>query len=199
MKLLPVVILAAVSLTGIATSQAADVHHSLVIHATLSTAVELSNTTTSIVTVPITNASLIKPFTTGTLGLKAKDFDIVIDGSTAEIDVIKLSGTNTPTVVAVIGDPSNANTASEVHSTVAKKLAGLEVINDYAITLTGTGIGSAPAQAITGLSLKLKPKAVTDPEFSVLTATFAGGAGEHTAGAYIINGAASTTTKAYTY
>jgi len=190
----------AASLVAVASSNAAaDTHHSLIIHGTFRT-VTVSGTVNTIVKTAISNADLIKPFTSGTA--PAKDFDVVIDSVTAEIDVIKKPATTsgTASVVAVIGNPAPANTVSEIHSNVPKHLGGYEVISNYAITLPSTFISQTYSPAVTGMYLTLGSSKTDSSEFAKITAaSFAGGFGEGTAHAYIISGNASTTSTTYTY
>ncbi|HEX4083876.1 MAG TPA: hypothetical protein VHY22_03110, partial [Chthoniobacteraceae bacterium] len=125
--------------------------------------------------------------------------------TTAEIDLIQKPATasGTASVVFVIGDPQSANTLSELHSTNPKHLGGYEVINEYAIFLptafaSGTNDLSNPAD--TSLYLTLGHSKTDSNEFAdLLSVQFSGGANEGEDDAYIIEGNASTTSKAYNY
>jgi len=206
MKSFIAILAVGLSLAGIATSQAADNHYALIIHGTLNTVVVSSGSLNDIVKVPITNESLIKPFVTGSN--KAKDFDIVMDSVTAEIDIIKVPAlaTGTATVVAVLGSGTDTTaTVSELHSTNPAHLGGLEVISGYLINLPAKFDSAQfgndlPGPAITGMYLKLGVNKNDSSEFAdVIAANFAGGYGEGQDNAYIISGVASTTKKLYTY
>ena len=211
MKIFSTILALTLSVAGLQATPVTSIHHSLIINGKLSTVVVASGTVDDIVSIPVNNDKLIDAVVSGTTGLRSKDLDVVIDDTSAEIDIIKkpvVSGTTTTTpaaVLFVVGQATvNSVTNAELHSNNPRHLDGLEMISDYQITLPNnfapTYFPSFPVPAVADMYLKLGHSKSDSAEFANVTAAnFVAGYGKGQPNCYIITGVASTTSKAYSY
>jgi hypothetical protein len=186
------ILVLALVLAGVEASSAST-HHQLIIHASVRSA-SVSGAVTNIVTVPISNATFVNAVLATHTNLTARDIDIVIDDTSAEIDVIQ-KNSGTPTVLYTIGQADqNTSTDAELHDTNPRHLGGYEVITAYLINLPGRN-GPVPTDMIL-----LLPAVKSDSnEFASVRTSFFGGYNLIPAASYILQGAAFTTAKAYSY